>query len=343
MGVPGWLLNLVMGFLTDRELKVRYKGCTTSAKPLPGGGPQGSLLGGFLFLILINLCGFKNQELNVGETICNERRRFKPQTLHAKFVDDLTIMEAINLDKSLVYNPVRPLPDSYHERTGHKLLPEKSLVYKQIQEIQDYAIENEMNVNYNKTKFLVFSRSRKYDFLPEYNFGENEVNRVETIRLLGINLRTDLKWTDNTAEITKKAYARMWTIRRLKPLGATNDDLRDVFVKQVRSVLEFGVPVWNSNLTTQEAHDIERVQKCFLRMIFENLTYEDALDKMKMETLELRRTKLCTNFAQKAANHEKHSHWFKTAPDGSSYQEPYSKKKLFRTSPIPYLTRLLND
>jgi hypothetical protein len=49
MGVPGWLLNFVMGFLSDRVMLVRYKGETTSSKPLPGGGPQGTLLGLLLF------------------------------------------------------------------------------------------------------------------------------------------------------------------------------------------------------------------------------------------------------------------------------------------------------
>jgi hypothetical protein len=50
MGTPGWLLKLVMGFLTERKMKVRYKGTTTGDRQLPGCGPQGSLLGGFLFL-----------------------------------------------------------------------------------------------------------------------------------------------------------------------------------------------------------------------------------------------------------------------------------------------------
>ena len=45
MGVPGWLLNVVMGFLTDRVMVVRYKGEITESKSLPGGGPQGTLLG----------------------------------------------------------------------------------------------------------------------------------------------------------------------------------------------------------------------------------------------------------------------------------------------------------
>ena len=29
------------------------------------------------------------------------------------------------------------------------------------------------------------------------------------------------------------------------------------YIKQIRSLLEFGVPVWNSGITQEEIHDIE--------------------------------------------------------------------------------------
>ena len=50
MGVPGLLLKLVIAFLKDRRMKVKYRGKYSKLCPLPGGGPQGSLLGLFLFL-----------------------------------------------------------------------------------------------------------------------------------------------------------------------------------------------------------------------------------------------------------------------------------------------------
>ena len=59
MGVPGWLLKLVIAFLSERSMILRYKGACSSRMPLPGGGPQGTILGLFLFLILINYAGFK--------------------------------------------------------------------------------------------------------------------------------------------------------------------------------------------------------------------------------------------------------------------------------------------
>ena len=59
MGVPSWLLKVVMAFLSDRKMVIRYKGKLSSMKNLPGGGPQGTLLGLLLFIVLINDAGFE--------------------------------------------------------------------------------------------------------------------------------------------------------------------------------------------------------------------------------------------------------------------------------------------
>ena len=39
MGVPGWLLKIVMGFLEDRTLILTYKGEKSKSIDMPGGGP----------------------------------------------------------------------------------------------------------------------------------------------------------------------------------------------------------------------------------------------------------------------------------------------------------------
>ena len=67
LGVPGWLLQIVIGFLENRELQVNYKGETSGRKSLPGGGPQVTILGMFLFIILINAAGFRNNLKNIGK------------------------------------------------------------------------------------------------------------------------------------------------------------------------------------------------------------------------------------------------------------------------------------
>ena len=53
----------------------------------------------------------------------------------------------------------------------------------------------------------------------------------------------------------------MTTLRRLKKFGASIPDLLDVYIKQVRSILEYAVPVWHSGITGEDRVAIERIQK----------------------------------------------------------------------------------
>ena len=115
LGVPGWLLHIVMGFLKNRHMEVYFKGEKSEKKYLPGGGPQGTILGMFLFLILINAAGFREQIRNTGHIITqpgvNKRKPMK--TIHMKFIDDMTVAESIYLKEKLVDNPNPMQPFQY--------------------------------------------------------------------------------------------------------------------------------------------------------------------------------------------------------------------------------------
>ena len=56
-------------------------------------------------------------------------------------------------------------------------------------------------------------------------------------------------------------------LKRLKGLGASEEEMLDVYTKQIRSVLELAVPVWQPALTKQEVKQIERVQRCALHQL----------------------------------------------------------------------------
>ena len=83
LAVPGWLLNIIIGFLKERSMVVNYRGCQSSVKQLPGGGPQGTLLELLLFLVLVNDVGFENQQNNLMfflESKTTEKTRFQRST-----------------------------------------------------------------------------------------------------------------------------------------------------------------------------------------------------------------------------------------------------------------------
>ena len=172
------------------------------------------------------------------------------------------------------------------------------------------------------------------------------------MRVLGLIVRSDLKWSTNTENMVLKGYKRLWMLRRLKKLGANYEELLDVYIKQVRSVLELAVPAWNGALTQGDVKDIERVQKTALHiMLGGNYNeYRSALDTVGLESLAARREKLSLKFAKKSVKHPKHTKWFipnkatvNTRQEKDKFCPVYAKHKRFLTSAISYLTKLLND
>ena len=219
-----------------------------------------------------------------------------------------------------------------------------------------------MSLNEKKCKVMIFNPNKAYAGMPQLTLsgmGDCFLEVVEKFKLLGIVVRSDLKWWDNTDYICQKGYSRLWLLRRLKCLGASVSELVDVYQKQVRSVLELAVPVWQPALTGKEKTQIERVQKCALHIILgaNYHSYTDALNQIGCESLEDRRVKLCEKFARKSSKHKKYQNWFcrnrnegpkfNTRANSGKFKNQYIEVKTrterFKKSPLPYLTELLNN
>ena len=273
--------------------------------------------------------------------------------IHLKYVDDLTLAEKINLKTQVEVSPLgqRPQPDNFRDRTGHKLVNGQSLVLKQLEETRQYPDRNNMKLNLSKTKLMVFNSCTAKDFLSQFEIDDLAIQLVEETKLLGLVVTSDLSWSANTDYIVGRCNSKMWMIRRLQKLGASQEDLLDVYNKQIRSILEFAVPVWNSSLTGEHVSQLERIQKTALHVILGDgyKSYSQALKKSGLVKLSDRRRKICVNFALKSMKHQKFSKWFKptgkqpnTRQDQSTFCHVYRKHDRFKKSPISYLTELLN-
>ena len=218
-----------------------------------------------LFLVLINDLGFSEQSNNAGNTITSLKRTKIEGEIHLKYVDDFAMAESVNLKTQLSIDPSQPKPTSFHCRTGHSLPSENSKVFKQLLKTKEYADTNLMQINYKKTNLMVFNPCTSKDFQPQFVIDDQLLEVVEESRILGLIVRSDLKWTSNTKNMVKRAYGRLWMVKRLRNLGASSADLVDIYIKQVRSLVEFGVPVWQSSITDVEKNDIERIQNIFVR------------------------------------------------------------------------------
>ena len=274
--------------------------------------------------------------------------------IHLKYIDDVTIAEKISMKSQLdkVSVEARPQPDTFHERTGHVLDPHKSKVYSMFEKIQQYAEANKMKINYKKTKLIIFNTGKARDFFPRFNFNGEELEVIEETKLLGIMIRSDLSWSSHVNYIVTRANKKLWTLRRLKKLGCKTNDLIDVYYKQVRGILEQGVQIWHSGITNIQRNKIERVQKSALSIILgQNYkSYNRALKTLKLESLFLRREKLCKTFAKKCELSPKFSKWFKrqfktitTRGKVNKYCEIDARTTRFEKSPISFLIKLLNN
>ena len=269
-------------------------------------------------------------------------------------MDDLTIAEAVDLKTKLKLDEENTLvkPLTYHERTQHILPPENSKVQQQLNEIVLYAEENEMKLNKKKTKVIVFNTAKTRDFLPKLKLEEETIEVVEKMKLLGVQVTSDLKWNANTAYIVRRGYNKLWTLRRLKSTGASSEELVDIYSKHVRSILEYAAVVWHSALTIENSADIERVQKSALAIILGKSysNYENALVTLNLQRLSERRASLCLKFAEKAFKSDKHSSWFVPDQNNQNTRRKVQRTKnvqartqRFKKSAIPYLTQILNN
>ena len=268
------------------------------------------------------------------------------------------MLAAVNLASSLIPDPVdRVMPLNFNERTQQILDNEFNMLQGDLDKLKTFATQKMLKLKEKKTNVMKFNFSKNYDFPPEFTV-EGFVEQIEVVtetKLLGIVITADLKWSQNTEFICKRAYKKMWTLRRMKVLDIEPYVILDVYQKEIRSVLELAVPAWHSGLTQKQSSDIERVQRVAVSIILSDCntgvseySYDMALVILNIEPLDVRREKLCKTFAKKTLksrhadmfSDNKNPHDTRNKPD---YLQPHCNTKRFYNSPLNYLTRLLNS
>ena len=111
--------------------------------------------------------------------------------------------------------------------------------------------------------------------------------------------------------------------------------------------------MWHNTLTKDNINDLERTQKTFAKLVLENgyTTYEEALIKLNLVSLEDRRKKLCFNFAESGLRHNKLNDLLKERTRAhkmkvrncEKYEVQFSNTERWRRSSIIYMQSLLNE
>ena len=343
MHVPNWLLAVVASYLMRRSMVIKYRGVTSSPRDLPGGFGQGTSLGGFLFLIKFNGACLRPP---VPRPVSGNR------AMQVKFVDDVSQVASVNMKVSLIHDTeARPRPLKYHERTTMILPTEENLLQHQVNQFQAFLAQNKLLANARKCKTMKFNFSKKHDFPLEVYMGQEVLEEVTEMKILGVIISSDLKWQSNTDYIVKKAMSTIWLIRRMKQMGVSESLLADFWAKEGRSRLELAVPLWHSGLSVRQTAAIERCQRVAVAAATGAgwQEYDATLARLGLTRLAVRREKLCRTFATRTVARSRHGDMFPrrehghfTRRGGNAFQEDACRTRRRHNSAHPYLARLLN-
>ena len=202
---------------------------------------------------------------------------------------------------------------------------------------------------------MLFNHAKKHDFSPElYLTSGSRLEVVEVMKLVGYQLRSDMRTITNTEYIIKRAWKRMWVVRRLKTLGASEKELLSVLRAQVLSVLQFATPAWSTLITQKESAQIESVLKTGLYLVYGQKyeTFSWALNQANMSSMSEQRRKMFYNFTKGCIKSTKFKKWFSVSetPTGvlTRSQQPRFKPIPYRTqafarSAIPQMVKLANS
>ena len=79
----------------------------------------------------------------------------------------------------------RPRPLGYSERTKMIIKTEEDVLQEQVDSFCKFTTENQFVINKSKCFVMKFNRSRRYDFPPEIQIGdETTVEVVKTLKIL---------------------------------------------------------------------------------------------------------------------------------------------------------------
>ena len=152
-------------------------------------------------------------------------------------------MDNVNHGVPSDHNVVRQKPLAFAERFETEVSHEANITQKIADGLSEFSEERQMRINSSKSKVMKFSVSRTTDFPAEVVINGDVLEVKDKLRILGVIVTPNLKWDANTEFMIKKAYSKMWAMRRMKAMGLDSFTLMDFYLKEVRGHLELAVPV----------------------------------------------------------------------------------------------------
>jgi len=113
----------------------------------------------------------------------------------------------------------------------------------EIKHLQAWAADNNLKLNRDKTKEIVFSARRKVALPPP----RPDIERVSSLRVLGVILNDKLTAADHVTALQSSGSSMLYAMRMrvLRSHGTPTPSLQDIFRATVISLILYAAPSWS--------------------------------------------------------------------------------------------------
>ena len=173
------------------------------------------------------------------------------------------------------------------------------ILNRDLNKISNWAKKWKINFNPKKSKDMIFSKKYICNSLPVM-FNNTLIERVSSHKHLGIYITNTLDWSLQVDQVCLKANKKLSILRSVKCLQRKTLDM--LYKVTVRSVIDYGLPIYFNNLRQTEIAKINKVQYRAAKIVTGalNLTSQVKLEQeLGWETIQNRATYLGVTFFHK--------------------------------------------
>ena len=154
--------------------------------------------------------------------------------------------------------------------SGKNLEDTATILNRDLLKISEWAKNWKINFNAKKSKNMIFSKKEIVN-PPQILLNDTPVERVFHHKHLGIYLTSNLDWSMQVSQVCLKANRKLSVLRTVKFLSRPILDL--LYKTIVRSVIDYGLPVYYSSLNLCDKAKLERVQYNAAKIVTGALSY----------------------------------------------------------------------
>ena len=182
---------------------------TSNQLPVSSGMPQGSILGPLLFLLYVN---------DVNDVVLSEGSKL------ILYTDDI-----------LLYRQIHTVQDY-------------AVLQQDVDSLGVWSLLKDLSFNPTKCKSMIISPKKVRTTPPTLHLLGSEIERVDSIKYLGLTIKDNLSWSEHISKICSKARRLVGMLFRQLYNYADTSTIRMLYLTLIRPHLEYANQVWDPYL-----------------------------------------------------------------------------------------------